>query len=166
VLITATIESFEGGVAVVDVPGALLSADVDEEVITTIRGRLAELMVKTAPKICRKYITLNANNKPVVCVKLQKATYGCLRSALLFYLKLAQDLESKDFEINPYDQCVANKMIYGKQFSVTWHVDDLKLSHMGGGEVTNMIVWMESIYGEICVSRGKIHENLGIAFGF
>jgi hypothetical protein len=93
VLITATIESFEGGVAVVDVQGAFLSADVDKEVITAIRGRLAELTVKTAPKIYCKCITLNANNKTVLCVKLQKATYGCLRSALLFYSKLAQDLE-------------------------------------------------------------------------
>jgi hypothetical protein len=58
VLITAAIEAHDGrDVAVVDVPGAFLSADMDEEVLMTQRGRLEELMVKTAPNIYRKYIT-------------------------------------------------------------------------------------------------------------
>jgi hypothetical protein len=49
-LITATIDIFERrDVAVVDVSGVFLSADMDEEVITTLRDQLAELMVKTAP---------------------------------------------------------------------------------------------------------------------
>jgi hypothetical protein len=63
---------------VVDVPGAFLGADVDEDVILVIRGILAELLVKTAPNIYRKYITLDSNNHPVLYVKLQKALYGCL----------------------------------------------------------------------------------------
>jgi hypothetical protein len=55
VLIIATIDAFEGrDVAIVDVPGAFLSADMDEEVVMTIRGRLAELMVKAAHNINRK----------------------------------------------------------------------------------------------------------------
>jgi hypothetical protein len=56
VLITATIDAFERrDVAIVDVPGAFLTADMDEEVIMCLRGRLAELMVKTAPNIYRKF---------------------------------------------------------------------------------------------------------------
>jgi hypothetical protein len=86
VMITATIDAHEGrDVAVVDVPGAFLLADMDEYVLMTIKGRLAELMVKAAPNIYRKYITLDANNQPILYVKLQNALYGCLRSALLFY---------------------------------------------------------------------------------
>jgi hypothetical protein len=50
VLITATIDAHEGReVAIVDVPGAYLMADMDEEVSMCLIGRLAELMVKTAP---------------------------------------------------------------------------------------------------------------------
>jgi hypothetical protein len=49
-LITATIDAHEGReVAIIDVPGAYLMADMDEEVFMCLRGRLAELMVKTAP---------------------------------------------------------------------------------------------------------------------
>jgi hypothetical protein len=65
VLITSTIEAYEGReVAVMDIPGAYLSADMDDEVIMLLRGRLAELMVKTAPNIYCKYITVDAKNQP------------------------------------------------------------------------------------------------------
>jgi hypothetical protein len=75
VLITSTIEAYEGReVAVVDILGAYLSADMDEEVIMLLRWRLAELMVKTAPNIYRKYITVDVKNQPVLYVKLQKGT--------------------------------------------------------------------------------------------
>jgi hypothetical protein len=67
---------------------------MDEEVIMTIRGRLAELMAKAAPNIYIKYITIDANNHPIIYVKLQKALYGCLRSAMLFYEKIVGDLKS------------------------------------------------------------------------
>jgi hypothetical protein len=60
---------------------------MDEEVSMLLRGRLVELMVTNAPNIYRKYITVDANNQPVLYIKLQKALYGCLPSALLFYLK-------------------------------------------------------------------------------
>jgi hypothetical protein len=130
VLITATIDAYEErDVEIVDVPGALLSADMDEEVIMTIRGRLAELMLKAAPNIYRKYITLDANNQPILYVKLQKALYGCLRSAMLFYEKLVRDLKSQGFEINQYDPCVASKLVNGEKFTLTRHVDDIKMSH-------------------------------------
>jgi hypothetical protein len=73
-LITSTIDAFEGrDVAIVDVPGAFLTAGIDEEVIMCIRRRLAELVVKTAPEIYRKYIYVGNDNKPVLYVKLLKA---------------------------------------------------------------------------------------------
>jgi hypothetical protein len=160
VLVTSTIEAFEGReVAVVDIPGAYLSADMDEEVIMLLRGRLVELMVKTAPNIYRKYMTVDANNQHILYVKLQKAMYGFLRSALMFYKKLVRGLESQGFEIKPYGPCVANGIINGKQFTMVWHVDDIKMSHEDKKEVTRMITWLKSIYGEdIRVSRGNVHD--------
>jgi hypothetical protein len=146
VLITETIDAFEKReVAMVDVPGAYLITDMDEEVFMCLRGKLAELMVQTAPEICRKYVYVGPDNKPVLYVKLQKALYGCLRGALLFYLKLLKDLEGNGFKLNPYDPCVANKMVNGKQFTMTWHVDDLKLSHVDAKEVDKTIKWLKSI---------------------
>ena len=33
------------------------------------------------------------------------------------------------FLINPYDMCVANSMIEGKQCTICWYVDENKISH-------------------------------------
>jgi hypothetical protein len=118
-------------------------------------------MVKAAPNIYRKYITLDANNQPILYVKLQKALYGCLRSALLFYEKLVGDLKSQGFELNPYDPCVANKIINGHQFTLAWHVDDIQMSHKHPDEVSKVITWLKSIYGDnMHVSRGLVHDYL------
>lgn len=70
-------------------------------------------------------------------VKLQKALYGLMRNALLFYNKLVSDLTGNGFELNLYDPCMANKMINGHQMTVCWHVDDLNVSHTDGDEQTN-----------------------------
>ena len=43
------------------------------------------------------------------------------------------------FEVNPYDPCVVNKMINGSQMTVTWHVDELKISHKESTEVKKFI---------------------------
>jgi hypothetical protein len=110
-----------------------------------LRGKIAELMVKTAPYIYQKYVYIGPDNKPVLYVTLLKALCGCLQSALLFYQKLLGDLEENGFTLKPYDPCVANKMVNGKQLTVTWHVDDLKLSHVDENEVTKTINWLKSI---------------------
>jgi hypothetical protein len=168
VLITSTIDAFEGrSFAIVDVPGAFLTADMDEEVYMCLRGRLAELMINTAPDIYSKYVPIVPDNKSIMYVKLQKALYGCMRSALLFYMKLVADLESDGFELNPYDPCVANKIMNSNQFTITWHVDDLNLSHMDNKEVTKTIDWLKSIYEEYMrVFRGKKHDYLGMDLDF
>ena len=100
--------------------------------------------------------------KPVPYFQLLKALYGCLKSALLFYEKLVVDLESYGFKKKPYNPCVAKKMIGGKQLTVCWHVEDQKISCVDAYEITKMIQWLESEYGEMHGSRGKIHDYLGM----
>ena len=52
-------------------------------------------------------------------VKMSKALYDMLKLALWFYKKLKKDIEAYGFVINPYDPCVANATINGKQMNVT-----------------------------------------------
>ena len=68
------------------------------------------------------------------------------------------DLEAYRFKINPYDPCVANNMIGRKQLTVCLHVDDLKISCVNSNDVTKMIQWLESEYGEMHGSRRKGHD--------
>jgi len=34
------------------------------------------------------------------------------------------------YKLNEYDKCIMNKTINGKQCTIIWHVDDLKISHV------------------------------------
>jgi len=43
---------------------------------------------------------------------------------------LSETLQGWGFTLNPYDKCIANKNIEGKQCTILWHLDDLKISHM------------------------------------
>ena len=87
-------------VACFDIPGAILHADVNKNITMVFKGRLVELMVQVAPNLYRKYITGNRKGTAILYVKMQKALYGLLRSALLFYKKLVADLESNRFVLN------------------------------------------------------------------
>ena len=168
VFITAVINAHEGrDVACFDIPGAFLHAESDEDITMVLKGRLAELMVQVAPNLYRKYITVDRKGTAILYVKMQKALYGLLRSALLFYNKLVADLESNGFVLNPYDSCVANKIVNGKQMTVCWHVDDLKVSHCDPTQVTIFGEWLSEKYGVAVVThRGKVHDYLGMIFDF
>ena len=56
---------------------------------------------------------------------------------------------------NPYDSCVVNKDINGKQCTICWHVDDLKISHPDPSVVSDIIKTLESIYGPVSIERGN-----------
>ena len=67
------------------------------------------------------------------------------------------------FVLNPYDLCVANRMVDGSQQTVCWHVNDLKVSHLDPAVNTQLIKHLAKIYGPgITVSRGKVHDYLGM----
>jgi hypothetical protein len=71
--------------------------------------------------------------------------------------------------LNPYDPCVMSKMICGKQMTVAWHVDDLKISHVDAKAVNHFIRQLDDIFGkdaQLTKSRGKIHDNLGMSLDF
>jgi hypothetical protein len=105
----------------------------------------------------------------VLYVQLVKALYGTLRAALLFWRKLSETLTDLGFTINPYDQCVANKMVNGKQCTVLWHVDDLKISHSEPEVVTSVLNSLSKKFGKdapMTITRGKIHDYLGMKIDY
>ena len=56
-------------------------------------------------------------------------------------------MDQLGFTPNPYDQCVVNKMIQGKQCTVGWHVDDIMVSHVDKTVVEGIITQFNSEYG-------------------
>ena len=169
VMLSAVIDAMEErDVATVDIPGAFMQADIDEVVHVKFEGEIAEMLVKLDPKLYRKYVR-DERGKPVLYVELLKALYGTLKAALLFWKLLSEKLVSWGFVINPYDWCVANKMIDGKQCTILWHVDDLKISHVDPEAVTCMIGLINEEFGKegpITVTRGKVHDYLGMTLDY
>jgi hypothetical protein len=70
------------------------------------------------------------------------------------------------FELNPHDACVANKTIDGSQCTITWYVDDNKISHINPDVVSSIIQKIEERFGKMTVTRGKQHTFLGMDFLF
>ena len=77
------------------------------------------------------------------------AIYGTMVAGLLYYLKFSSSLEKRGFKMNPYDPCVWNKTIKGKQITICFHVDDCKISHVGKKVVDYTIAWLREEYESI-----------------
>jgi hypothetical protein len=158
----------ERDVAIIDIPGAFMQVDMDEIVRMRLDGKMAELLVHIDPSRYEKYV-VHENGKPVIYVLLKKALYRTLRAALLFWRRLSSQLKEWGFIANPYDPCVVNKEINGKQCTILWHVDDLKISHVDPEVVTSIIDMVEGEFGKeapLTIVRGKVHEYLGMTIDF
>ena len=105
-----------------------------------LRGRLSELMVNISPQIYRQH-AIYEKGSSVLYVNLKKALYGYLILASVFYERIVADMRGKGIELNLYGPCVSNKTIKGKQMTVYWHVEYLKVSHVDPKEVTNFMEW-------------------------
>ena len=77
------------------------------------------------------------------------------------------DIQEEGFVLNPYDPCVANKVINGKQMTICWHMDDLKASHHDPGQVTKFGDRLGRKYGvAVAAHCGKVYNYLGMVFDF
>ena len=163
-------------VAVLDIPGAFMQAGIPENADAThvkLEGVMAETMTKINPKYSE--YTVIENKKPVIYLRLDKALYGTVQAALLFWKNLTDTLKSWGFTLNKYDNCVANKTIKGHQCTILWHVDDLKVSHKSPKVVAQIIRKLQQRYGQelvdgkranLTISRGKIHDYLGMKLDY
>ena len=178
VILTSVVDAIEEREsAVIDVPNAFIQTAVEDKkkrVIIRIRGMLAEMLVKIAPEVYGEYITTDKKGNKQILVECLNALYGTMVASLLYYEKFTNSLKKNGYKVNPYDACVWNKVIDGKQCTICFHVDDCKISHVSKRVVDQTIEWLrkdyESIFedgsGRMKVSRGKVHKYLGMTLDF
>ena len=56
-------------------------------------------------------------------------------------------------------------MVQGSQLTITWHVDDLKISHIDKKVLEDLIIQLNGAFGNdgpLTVHRGKKHDYLGM----
>ncbi len=168
--LSSVIDAREGHhVITCDIPGAFMHADMDDDLHLKLEGPLAELLIRVDPKLYSKYEVIE-NGKKMMYLKLNKALYGTVQAALLIWEELSRFL-TKDlgFRANPYDRCCVNKIINGKQCTILWHVDDLKISHVDKAVLEDIVVKLNQRYGRespLSVQRGAVHEYLGMTVDY
>ena len=173
-MLTAVIDAHEGrDIMTADVPNAFIQTplvieDGEDRVIMKITGALVNILIKINPDLYKGYVVCERGEE-VIYVNVLKAIYGMLIAELLFYKKFRSDLESIDFIFNPYDPCVANRIIKGSQHTIRFHVDDVMSSHVDPGVNDEFFKWLNKTYGdhgEVEATRGDTHEYLGMTFDF
>ena len=116
VFATAVIDAHEKrDVMSLDVPNAFIQAEIpkdkgDERIVMKITGRMVDILLQIAPNIYAGYVVYE-NGKKVLYVEVLRALYGMLVSAMLWYNKFRGDLEEIGFDFNPYDPCIANRIV-------------------------------------------------------
>ena len=108
-------------------------------------------------------------DKLMLYVQLKKALYSMLEAVLLFWKLLSDTLAGWGFTINPYNQCMANKIINCKQCTIVWHVDDLKISHVKKNVIDGIIKCLNKKFGKespLTTTSGKVLKYLGLTLDY
>jgi hypothetical protein len=165
--LSLVIDAFERRyTAICDIDGAYLHAHMDEFVLMVFEGEMAEMLVLACPEY-EQFLHTTKSGKKILYVRLKRALYGCIKSAMLWYKMLSEFLIDDGFELNPYDACVANKTLpSGEQITICWYVDDLKISSVNKQAVDDVIQKLEDRFGEMRKSFGRKHKYLGLEIEF
>jgi hypothetical protein len=131
VLLTCMIAAEEGrDVAIVDIPNAFIQTKVEDEkdmAIVRVKGYLVDVLCKIDSGY-KKFVSLNKKGENQLILQCLNAIYGKIIASLLYYSKLVKTLKINGFKLNPYDLCVGNRMINGKQQTCCFHVDDCMIA--------------------------------------
>jgi hypothetical protein len=88
VFLTSVIEAQERRkVMTINIPRAFMHVDINELIHVRLEGPMAKLLTRVDPDKYQTYMS-KENRKQVLYVELQKALYGTLQAALLFWKKL------------------------------------------------------------------------------
>lgn len=152
----------ERHVVTADIGGAYLNASMGNyETFMKLDAQLATIL-SLLDDSYEKYV----NEHGELVVKLDKALYGCVQSAKLWYEHLRGTLESMGFKINPSDICVFNKGTGTDQCSICTHVDDLKITCKNIDVIDEVLRVLTAVYKDVKIVRGVEHSYLGMTFDY
>jgi hypothetical protein len=167
ILIVAAIAAKENrAVGSIDWPGAFLNSpmpqDGDHMVLMRLNKFLTSVLVEIDPSY-KKFV-----NKNGTCVvRLNKALYGCVESARLWYDKLSGDLIKLGYVTNKADMCIFNRREADySQTTLCLHVDDMKITCVNEIKLDQVINEIEKIYPGLSKQRGRVINYIGMTFDY
>ena len=154
-----------------NIPNVFVHTEVSqrkEKIIMKIRGALVNILLEICPGVYDDYVIYEGDNKLVYVIML-KVLYGMMIASVLYYKRFIKDIKTIGFELNPYDMCVANRIVDKKQHTIIWHVNDVKSSHVDPKVNDKFKEWYQKIqgkFGDVKVTRGKIHDYLAMILDY
>ena len=101
-----------------------------------------------------------------IAVKLKKALYGCIQSAVLWYGELSSTLEGMGFSRNPYEMCSFTRVRDASVDKILVYVDDLFITSKDEHVLTTISNTLKTKYGAVTMTTGLEHDFLGIHWDF
>ena len=152
-------------VTCMDIGGAYLNADMSPTGVR-VRMRLDKLLSSILIRLDKSYESYVEKDGTMV-VELDKALYGCVEAAALWYNDLSGKLLSYGFQRNEYDSCVYNMIRNGEQVTIVLHVDDLLVTSRNLQHNMDLLKYLKEQYnGDVKHSTGKVIEYVGMIFDF
>jgi len=149
-------------IVTMDIAGAYLNAPMNASEVYMRLDRLHTEVLCALDPAYNRFVCRDGT----VVVKLDKALYGCVESAKLWYKHLSKTLVDLGFKQNARDECVFNKTTRGQQVTVCFHVDDLMITSVCDKELEALVQALTNVYGSVTVHRGATHDYLGMRFEF
>ncbi len=145
---------------VADVEGAYLEADmIGDPVLMQLNPTVSRCLIDIDNSYAK---SMDASGK--VVVKLDKALYGCVQSAKLWYNKFASIFFELGYKVNGKDQCVFTKSVNGKTAIVCIHVDDLLVFHEEEEVIVDLIDEVKTKVTAVKSETGDQMTYLGMQF--
>ncbi len=145
-----------------DIGMAYLNAKMNSEVYMYLDTVSAAIAAKKDPTL--KKFTMEDGR---IIVKLDKALYGCIESARLWYETLKDVLLKRGYKVNPVDVCVFSKPTpSGGTTNVCFHVDDGLATSSDPDEIEALAAAMNSAFTEVKFNQGTIQDYLGMRMDF
>ena len=163
ILLTASIAASERReVRKIDVSGAFLNADMSHrEQHIILSKQMARIVVQLQPETAEFLLP----NGEMYCM-LNKALYGTVEASRLWFDLVVKTLTTNGFTQNPYDRCVFNKMIDGKQCTILFHVDDFFITSESSKALDEVEEIFKNAFEKFTVDKGKVLSFLGMTFDF
>ena len=95
-----------------------------------------------APDVYKDYVTVNNKGEKQILVECLNALYGTMMASLLYYEKFTTRLDKAGINMNPYDLCVWNQNIRGKQCTIFFHANDCKISYKSTNVLDQIKEWL------------------------
>ena len=69
------------------------------------------MLVEIVSKVYKDFVTYNGEKSKILYISILKPLCGMMKVAILYYKQFIKDITKIDYAINPYEPCIANKIV-------------------------------------------------------